>query len=164
MKKGILLLLAFVAFSGLNEATAQSKDWKRVYTSDGRSAEIPDWWESQESVSNGVKQLLAINTKGNTYMAIFYFEGQASAGDRMQAMISHNNIDIIDSNTETFGSLRVLTKKGKMKYNGKLYKVLISTADGAGEKMNIVGAMWGPEEAFQKHKDKFEKFFTSALQ
>ena len=94
-------------------------------------------------------------------MAIFFYRGNATAGERMNMMISHNNIDVVESATETFGALKVMTKKGKMKYNKKLYKCYISTSDGAGEQWNIVGAMWAPDDAFKKQKDKFVKFFTS---
>lgn len=161
MKKTVLATL-FVAFF-LSAATsfAQSKDWVRIYTSNGRSVEVPSWWTSEESVKNGIRQLVATNSKGRVHMAIFFYENAANAGDRMQQMISTNNIDVQESFTETFGSLRVFTKKGRMMYNGTKYKCYIATSDGAGQQWNIVGAMWGPDEAFQKHKEKFEQFFTS---
>ena len=165
MKKFKLsLLMTFMVLSAtptFAQKGGGGEKWTRVYTSDGRKLEVPETWTTSETVNNGVRQLTAVNPAGKVYMAMFFFEGVQSAGERMQMMISHNNIDVVESNTETFGSLRVMSKKGKMKYNGTLFKVLIATADGAGGTWNVVGALWGPDEAFQKHKDKFETFFTS---
>ena len=158
MKKSFLLTLVV----GLMVTTsAMAQDWVRVYTSNGRSVEIPEGWTSEETVRNGIRQLVATNPSGRVNMAIFFYENSGSAGDRMQEMISHNNVDVVESFTETFGSLRVMTKKGKMNYNGTNYKCYIATSDGAGQQWNVVGALWGEDDAFQKQKDKFEPFFTS---
>ena len=159
------VLLAALIFSAL-PSFAQKKGggglkWTRVYTSEGRRLEVPETWTTQESERNGVKQLLAINPNKTIYMCMFFFQGEQTAGERMGMMVNHNNIDVVESATETFGSLKVMSKKGKMNYNGKKFKVLLATADGAGNRFNVVGAFWGPDEAFKKHKDKFETFFTS---
>lgn len=167
MKKGILLTLITVLFLSFTSAIGQSKGeggglkWTRVYTSQGHKLEIPEGWTAEESVRNGVMQLLVVNPNQTIYMAMFFFEGEDTAGNRMQMMVSHNNIDVIESSTDTYGSLKVMSKKGKMTYNKVTYKVLLATADGAGGRFNVVGALWGPGEAFQKHKDKFEQFFSS---
>ena len=79
----------------------------------------------------------------------------------MNAMISANNVDVKKSYTETFGSLKVMSRKGKMNFNNKSYNVLISTAEGAGGTWNVVGAFWGDQERFGTHKDKFPIFFQS---
>jgi hypothetical protein len=135
--------------------------WTRIYTEEGRRLDVPENWTSEESVRNGVRQVLVVNPNQTVFMCMFFFQGTQTAGERMQMMVSHNNIDVVESSTETFGSLKVMSKKGKMTYNKNKFKVLLATADGAGNKFNVVGAIWGPGEAFQKHKDKFEVFFTS---
>jgi len=167
--KVLLLMAAFTLFTfsalAQKDADAKQKDagvkWTRIYTEEGRRLDVPDTWKTEESVRNGVRQVIVENPNQTVYMAMFFFEGSATAGERMQMMVSHNNIDILESSTETFGSLKVMSKKGKMTYNKQKFKVLLTTADGAGGRWNVVGAIWGPDEAFQKHKDKFEIFFTS---
>ena len=164
MKKGILFTLLAAFFLSATPLMAQKEagvKWTRIYNSDGRRVDIPEGWASEETERNGVKQLIVVNPNKTVYMAMFFFEGEATAGERMGMMVNHNNIDVVESATETFGSLKVMTKKGKMNYNGNKFKVLLATADGAGNRFNVVGALWGPDEAFQKHKDKFEFFFGS---
>jgi len=135
--------------------------WTRVYTSEGRRLDVPEGWTAEETTRDGVLQLLVVNPNQTVFMAMFFFEGSDTAGERMQMMVSHNNIDVVESSTDTYGSLKVMSKKGKMTYNKVTYKVLLATSDGAGGRWNVVGALWGPDDAFQKHKDKFEIFFSS---
>lgn len=156
----MLTTLSVLAQKGENAKEAGIK-WTKVYTEEGRRLNVPEGWEATESVRDGVRQLLVVNPNQTVYMCMFFFSGDETAGERMQMMVSHNNIDVVESSTETFGSLKVMSKKGKMTYNKKKFKVLLSTSDDAGGKWNVVGAFWGPDEAFQKHKDKFEVFFTS---
>jgi hypothetical protein len=166
MKSALSKTLFAALFAMISFASQAQNDnmteWVRVFTSQGRSLEIPKGWKFQETVQpNGRVDFIATNNSGKIFLAMYFMPDDATAGERMNMMISHNNIDVKESGTETYGNLRVMTKKGKMKVDNKSFNVLISTAEGAAGKFNVVGAFWGDQERFGTHKDKFPRFFMS---
>ena len=163
MKKEFLITLTLVFFMlSASMSFAQGKNWTKVYLNSGRSLQIPKGWTFEETtLKNGTVRFLSTNNSGKIFLAMYFYKSKQSAGDRMAGMISANNIDVKKSYTETFGALKVMSRKGKMNYNGKEYNVLISTSEGAGGRWNVVGAFWGDQERFGTHKDKFPIFFQS---
>lgn len=165
--KGIIISLLLVACTFASVSVQAQKapnpeNWSKVYTEAGRSLWIPKGWLTEEKVlSDGTVQFLCYNKAKQLFLTMFFFQTNRTAGERMQAMIAANNIDVKKSYTETFGSLQVMSRLGKMNTNGVSNNVLISTSDGAGGKWNVVGAFWGDQERFGKHKGKFPVFFNS---
>ena len=156
------LVFMLVAVSVQAQKPPNPKHWYKVYTEEGRSLWIPKGWLSEEKVlSDSTIQFLSYNKAKQLFLTMYFFKTDRSAGERMQAMVSANNIDVKKSYTETFGSLQVMSRLGKMNRNGVSNNVLVSTSDGAGGKWNVVGAFWGDQERFGKHKFKFPIFFNS---
>ena len=150
------------AISSQAQKAPNPEHWARVYTEEGRSLWIPKGWLTEErTLADGTIQFLSYNKAKQLFLTMFFFKTEKSAGERMAAMIAANNIDVKKSFTETFGSLKVMSRLGKMNNNGVSNNVLISTAEGAGDKWNVVGAFWGDQERFGKHKFKFPIFFNS---
>jgi len=161
MKRSLITTLLTVFMLASTVSFAQSK-WTKVYLNSGRSLEIPKGWTYEEkTLDNGTVQFTSTNNTGKVFLVMYFYKRQSTAGERMADMMSANNIDVTKSYTETFGSLKVMSKKGKMNSNGKEYYVLISTAEGAGGRWNVVGAFWGNPDKFGVHKDKFPIFFQS---
>ncbi len=158
----ILTVFILTAFSSHAQQTPNPEHWAKIYTEEGRSIWIPKGWLTEENVlEDGTVQFIATNKARQLFLTMFFFKTERSASERMAAMVSVNNIDVKKSYTETFGSLKVMSKLGKMNTNGVSNNVLISTAEGAGGKWNVVGAFWGDQERFGKHKFKFPIFFNS---
>ncbi len=155
------LLVAYSGF-GQNQTPPNPENWQKVYLNSGRSIWIPKGWSTEEkTLDNGTIQFISSNPARQMWLTMWFYNTERSAGDRMEGMISTNNIDVTKSYTETYGALKVMSKIGKMVTNGKQNNVIISTAEGAGGNWNVVGAYWSDPERFGKHKNKFPIFFNS---